>query len=200
MANVTLTEARVKALQPRKTVRDVRDGKLRGFGVRVLPSGRKRFFIHCQFRGERVWKIVGDAGSISVAEARSMAAEMLAAIRWRRISEEVRRAEGRFCNGDHHGCVPVCRAIVEEPGCELFGRKTWAEPLLGRLSSNRREIPKNERDAAPDSGPASRARAISCCNDCASIPPQAVESGSSGGVSSARPPLWRYPTETRKQG
>ena len=81
MANVTLTEARVKALQPRKTVRDVRDGKLRGFGVRVLPSGRKRFFIHCQHRGERVWKIVGDAGSISVAEARSMAAEMLAAVR-----------------------------------------------------------------------------------------------------------------------
>ena len=81
MANVTLTDACVKALQPRKSVRDVRDGKLKGFSVRVLPSGRKRFFIHCQHRGERVWKIVGDAGSISVAEARSMAAEMLVAIR-----------------------------------------------------------------------------------------------------------------------
>ena len=37
----------------------IRDASLRGFGV--LPSGRKRFFVHCQHRGERVWKIVGDA-------------------------------------------------------------------------------------------------------------------------------------------
>ncbi len=81
MANVTLTEARVKALQPRKTVRDVRDGKLRGFGVRVLPSGRKRYFIQCQHRGERVWKIVGDGGSMSVKEARASASEVLAAVR-----------------------------------------------------------------------------------------------------------------------
>ncbi|MDE0410474.1 MAG: integrase arm-type DNA-binding domain-containing protein [Alphaproteobacteria bacterium] len=81
MANVTLTEARVKALQPRKTVRDVRDGKLRGFGVWVLPSGRKRYFIQCQHRGERIWKIVGDGGSMSVKEARASASEVLAAVR-----------------------------------------------------------------------------------------------------------------------
>ena len=81
MPNSTLTEARVKAFRPRKTVRDIRDGALRGFGVRVLPSGRKRFFVHCQHRGERIWKIVGDAGSVSVTEARSRAVGMLAAIR-----------------------------------------------------------------------------------------------------------------------
>ena len=79
MPRTTLTEARVKALMPRKSVRDVRDGKLTGFGVRVSPSGRKRFFIHCQRRGERIWKIVGDAGIVSVPEARSRAGEMLAA-------------------------------------------------------------------------------------------------------------------------
>ena len=81
MPNVTLTDARVRALTPRKTAYDIRDRKLRGFGVRVLPSGRKRFFVHCQHRGERVWTIVGDAGAMSVAEARSRAAETLAAIR-----------------------------------------------------------------------------------------------------------------------
>ena len=81
MLNVTLTDARVRALTPRKTARDIRDGKLKGFGVRVLPSGGKRFFVHCQHRGERVWKIVGDAGEIGVAGARSRAAEVLAAIR-----------------------------------------------------------------------------------------------------------------------
>ena len=81
MPGTTLTEARVKALKPRKSVREVRDGKLRGFGVRVSPSGRKQFFIHCQHRGERIWKILGDAGSMSVSEARSVAGDMLAAIR-----------------------------------------------------------------------------------------------------------------------
>ena len=81
MAKTTLTEARVKALKPRKSVREVRDGKLRGFGVRVSPSGLKQFFIQCQHRGERIWKIVGEAGSMSVGEARSAAGDMLAAVR-----------------------------------------------------------------------------------------------------------------------
>ena len=81
MPRINLTDARIAALNPRKTARDIRDGKLKGFGVRVLPSGRKRFFVHCQHDGERVWKIVGDAAGMSVAEARSRAASMLAAIR-----------------------------------------------------------------------------------------------------------------------
>ena len=81
MAGTTLTDARVRALRPRKTARDVRDGKLKGFGIRVLPSGRKRFFVHCQHDGERVWKIVGDATEIGIDEARARARGMLAAIR-----------------------------------------------------------------------------------------------------------------------
>ena len=80
MSRTTLTDARVRALRPRKSAYDTRDSKLTGFGVRVLPSGRKRFFIHCQHRGERVWKIVGDANSMScrggtvVAQTRCLAA------------------------------------------------------------------------------------------------------------------------------
>ena len=81
MPKTTLTTARVEALRPRKTTYDVRDAKLRGFGVRVTPTGRKRFFVQCQHRGERVWKIVGDAGTMSVDEARASAVETLAAIR-----------------------------------------------------------------------------------------------------------------------
>ena len=60
MPRTDLTDARVRALKPRKTAYDIRDGKLRGFGLRVLPSGGKRFFVHCQHRGERVWKTIGD--------------------------------------------------------------------------------------------------------------------------------------------
>ncbi|MCY3755495.1 MAG: site-specific integrase [Alphaproteobacteria bacterium] len=81
MARTTLTVARVEGLKPRKTSFDIRDAKLRGFGVRVLPSGRKRFFVQCQHRGERVWKMLGDAGTMSLDEARATAIETLAAIR-----------------------------------------------------------------------------------------------------------------------
>ena len=81
MSRITLTAARVTALRPRKSAYDTRDSKLTGFGIRVLPSGSKRFFIHCQHRGERVWRVVGDANSMSVGEARRRADEMLAAIR-----------------------------------------------------------------------------------------------------------------------
>ena len=81
MARTILTSTRVEALKPRKTTRDIRDAKLRGFGVRVLPTGRKSFFVQCQHRGARVWKMLGDAGSISLDEARASAVETLAAIR-----------------------------------------------------------------------------------------------------------------------
>ena len=81
MPRIALTDARVRALKTRKTTYDTRDGKLRGFGVRVLPSGRKRYFVHCQHHGDRIWKIVGDAATTSVVDARSHAAGMLAAIR-----------------------------------------------------------------------------------------------------------------------
>ena len=81
MPRTNLTDARVTALKPRKTAYDIRDVKLKGFGVRVLPSGRKRFFVHCQHRSQRVWKILGDARAVNVIEARSRAAATLAAVR-----------------------------------------------------------------------------------------------------------------------
>ena len=81
MSRIAFTEARIRALKTRKAAYDLRDSKLTGFGVRVLPSGRKRFFIHCQHRGERLWKIVGDPATMDVREARSQATAMLAAIR-----------------------------------------------------------------------------------------------------------------------
>ncbi len=81
MTRVALTEARVNALRPRRTAYDIRDRKLSGFGVLVLPSGRKRFFLQCQHCGERVWKVVGDAGEMEVREARSRSAEIMAAVR-----------------------------------------------------------------------------------------------------------------------
>ena len=81
MAATHLTEGRIRALRPRKAAHDIRDASLKGFGVRVYPAGRKRYFIHTQHDGQRIWKIVGDATDINLAQARRRAQVMLAATR-----------------------------------------------------------------------------------------------------------------------
>ena len=81
MATLRLNDRRVDALKPRKSAYDIRDRDLKGFAVRVLPSGAKRYFIHSQHRGRRVWKIVGHPGAIGAGEAREQARTLLAAIR-----------------------------------------------------------------------------------------------------------------------
>ncbi len=81
MPTVRLTEARINALKPGKSARDVRDAALKGFGVRIMPSGRKRFFLHTQHEGRRIWKIIGEPGRMALAEARDAARTELAAIR-----------------------------------------------------------------------------------------------------------------------
>ena len=81
MATVRLHERRVQTLKPHKHAYDVRDRELKGFGVRVLPSGAKRYFIHSQHHGRRVWKIVGQAETIGVDQAREEAKTLLASIR-----------------------------------------------------------------------------------------------------------------------
>ena len=81
MPPIRLTQRRVDALRPRRKVRDIRDAELKGYGVRVMPSGARRYFIHSQHRGKRVWKIIGDAAAIAEPEARARARPMLAALR-----------------------------------------------------------------------------------------------------------------------
>ena len=81
MPGVRLSQSRIEALEARKSPCDIRDTELTGFGVRVLSSGSKRFFVHSQHEGRRIWKTVGDAGSIGLDEARRRATALLAAIR-----------------------------------------------------------------------------------------------------------------------
>lgn len=81
MTKTKLTEGRVKALRPRKNVRDIRDSHLRGFGVRVYPSGRKCYFIHIQHEGRRAWNAVGDAAITCLADAREQARSIMVATR-----------------------------------------------------------------------------------------------------------------------
>ena len=107
MPNVRLTESRVAALEARNSPYDIRDTELKGFGIRILPSGRKRYFIHSQYEGQRLWKTVGDANAMGLNEARRRATQLLAAIRrdevpalpeerlFEAVAEEVFRRYGR---------------------------------------------------------------------------------------------------------
>ena len=70
MPNIRLHQSRIDRLRSRRQAYVVRDSELRGFGVRVSPSGRKRFFLHSQHAGKRVWRDCGDAATVTAAEAR----------------------------------------------------------------------------------------------------------------------------------
>ena len=83
MRNLPLNQSRVDRLKPRNTTYDIRDTDLKGFGIRVLPSGKKSYFLQTQHEGQRRWTKIGDAdaAAMSEAEARSQARSLLAGIR-----------------------------------------------------------------------------------------------------------------------
>ncbi len=78
MPRCRLTQRRVDALKPRSKTLDVRDSVIPGFGVRVLRSGRKRFFLHNQVDGKRVWQPIGDADAMTLDCARDRATSLVA--------------------------------------------------------------------------------------------------------------------------
>ena len=77
-----LTQRQVDALKPRRKTCDIRDAEIKGFGVRILPSGRKRYFLHNQVDGNRVWHAIGDAEDITLEYARTQARSMLGSRRY----------------------------------------------------------------------------------------------------------------------
>ena len=106
MPSTRLTQRRVDALKPRKQSHDVRDPGLKGFGVRILPSGDKRYFLHSQSEGKRIWHTIGDAGAITLDDGRSRARALLAA-----------RQNGNSDNPDSCDSIPF-----ETVADEVFGR------------------------------------------------------------------------------
>ncbi len=119
MPNTRLSKSRIEALKPRRRPYDIRDSELKGFGVRVLPTGARRFFIHSQHEGQRLWKTIGDARSMDLEEARRRATALLAALR----RDEALPEEKRF------------EAVAEE----VFSRygRTWKP---GTMEVNRKYL------------------------------------------------------------
>ena len=98
MRNLSLNQHRVDRLKPRTSTYDIRDIDLKGFGIRVLPSGKKSYFLQTQHDGQRRWAKIGDADATAEAEAeaRSQARSLLAGIRKGRESVPAQPAEIAF--------------------------------------------------------------------------------------------------------
>ena len=127
MANLRLTQRRVNNFKPGKSVREFRDAELHSFGVRVMPTGRKRYFIHSQYNGQRVWKTIGNADDMTLKEARERARSHLAALR----------------NGEPDpGVAELSGTPFEDVAEEVFRRygRNWKP---GTLTVNRRYL-KNQ--------------------------------------------------------
>ena len=76
-----LTQRRIDTLKPRRKTCDIRDSEIKGFGVRILPSGRKHYFLHSQIAGNRNWRAIGDTEDITLERARTQARALLASMR-----------------------------------------------------------------------------------------------------------------------
>ena len=76
-----ITKRTVDALEPRDREHVLWDDEIKGFGVRVRPSGRKTYIVKYRDRGRAVKVTIGPHGAISPAAARARAAEIVTAAR-----------------------------------------------------------------------------------------------------------------------
>ena len=74
-----ITRKAVDALTPRQREYMLWDRDIKGFGVRVHPSGRKVYVVKYRHHGRVVKKTIGPHGAIAPAAARSRAAEIITA-------------------------------------------------------------------------------------------------------------------------
>ena len=76
-----ITKRAVDALAPREREYMLWDQHIKGFGVRVYPSGRKVYIVKYRHHGCGVKRTIGPHGAISPRAARARAAEIITAAR-----------------------------------------------------------------------------------------------------------------------
>ena len=72
-----ITKRTVDALRPAERERVVWDDDIKGFGVRVHPSGRKVYIVKYRHEGRAIKTTIGPHGPITPAAARARAAEIV---------------------------------------------------------------------------------------------------------------------------
>ena len=130
-----ITKRIVDALKPHERERVVWDDDLKGFGVRVHPSGRKVFIVKTRYRGRVIKMTVGPHGAVSTAYARVRAAEIVTDARagknpaGRRSDAPTMSALGKRFLEDY---VPVhCKPSTAEEYRRSV--KLFIDPRIGKL-------------------------------------------------------------------
>ena len=72
-----ITKRTVDALKPHERERVAWDDDLKGFGVRVHPSGRKVYIVKTRYRGRVIKMTIGPHGAVTPTYARVRAAEII---------------------------------------------------------------------------------------------------------------------------
>ena len=72
-----ITKRTVDAMAGNERERVVWDDDLKGFGVRVHPSGRKVYIVKTRYRGRVIKMTIGPHGAVTPSYARVRAAEII---------------------------------------------------------------------------------------------------------------------------
>ena len=71
----------IEAAEARDQPYDINDSELRGFGVYVLPSGTRSFFVRYRMGGRRRRVSIGYYGVVTPEKARAQAIDILARVK-----------------------------------------------------------------------------------------------------------------------
>ncbi len=134
-----ITKRVVDALRPQERERVVWDDEIKGFGVRVHPTGKRVYIVKYRHRGRVVKTTIGPHGPIAPAEARARAAEIITAAR---TGRDPAAAGGRGGRGPT--VAELAQRFLEEclpahckPGTRTVYRSALVNHVIPRLGSRR---------------------------------------------------------------
>ena len=134
-----ITKRTVDALVPAERERIVWDDDIKGFGVRVHPTGRKVYIVKYRHEGRSVKVTIGPHGPITPAAARAKAAEIVTLAKTGRdVAGKTPRARGSATVAD------LAKRFMDEyapahlkPGTARLYRKIIDNRILPRLGKRR---------------------------------------------------------------
>lgn len=134
-----ITKRAVDALKPAERERVVWDDDVKGFGVRVHPSGRKVYIVKYRHEGRAVKATIGPHGPITPAAARARAAEIVTLARTGRDLEgrTPRKAGGATMADLARRFLDEYAADHLKPSTAALNRKIVEKRILPRLGRRR---------------------------------------------------------------
>ena len=103
----TITQRLVSSAKPRAKKYEIACNSLRGFILRVLPSGKKVYYARIRHDGKDIRQRIGPAGQISFRTARARASELLTGVL---LPQEVHRQQSS--RAPHRPLTPFFRDFV----------------------------------------------------------------------------------------